>query len=85
MFELANQFVEMVDDPAVVGMEVDVYCGRDRGCVRKPDVLVLADPEDGRPIAPDNLLLVGEVVSPGSKDEWGDKLRDYNADDRPGG
>lgn len=35
------------------------------------------DPEEGRPIAPDNLLLVGEVVPPGSKDEWGDKMTDY--------
>ena len=58
-------------------MEVDVYCGPDWTCVRKPDVLVLVDPEDGRPIPPDNLLLVGEVASPGSKDEWGDKMADY--------
>ncbi|MGH8877679.1 MAG: Uma2 family endonuclease [Stackebrandtia sp.] len=60
-----------------VGMKVDVYCGSDGNCVRKPDVLVLVDPEDGRPIPPDNLLLVGEIVSPGSKDEWGDKMADY--------
>lgn len=74
---LADHFDDLVDDPDVVGMEVDVYCGRNRSCVRKPDVLVLADPEEGRPIAPDNLLLVAEVVSPGSKDEWGDKMTDY--------
>lgn len=74
---LAMVFRQHAANPHTVSMEVDVYCGRNGTCIRKPDLLVLKRPQRGRPIPQENLVLVGEVVSPGSKDEWGDKMTDY--------
>ncbi|HZE37494.1 MAG TPA: Uma2 family endonuclease [Stackebrandtia sp.] len=75
--ELVLLFRETVKHRPQVNMGVDVYCGCDSRCIRKPDLLILREPQHGRPIPSANLLLVGEVVSPGSRDEWGDKMRDY--------
>jgi Uma2 family endonuclease len=73
---LAGLFQEVLGDRKRVLMEVDVRMADGRR-YRAPDVLVLKEFRHGRPMEPANVVLVGEVVSPGGGEERGDKMTAY--------
>lgn len=73
---LVRWLERLVDDDRLVLQEVDVRMAGGRR-YRTPDILVLHRWHRKRPLPPSDVLLVGEVVSPGGGDEYGQKMTAY--------
>ncbi|HEY3506714.1 MAG TPA: Uma2 family endonuclease [Actinocatenispora sp.] len=72
-----ERFLErFVEDDSLVLRELDVRMAGGRR-YRAPDVMVLHEWRRGRPMDPANVILVGEVISPGGGDEYGEKMTAY--------
>lgn len=74
--ELAVLFRRIIGNRKLVLQEVDVRMASGRR-YRAPDILVLKEWRRGRPMPPENVLLVGEVLSPGGGEEYGEKMTAY--------
>jgi hypothetical protein len=74
--ELAVMFRGITGDRRRVLQEVDVRMAGGRR-YRTPDLLVLHRWHRKRPIPPSDVLLVGEIISPGGGEEYGDKMTAY--------
>lgn len=73
---LERFFERFVEDDSLVLRELDVRMADGRR-YRAPDVLVLREWRRGRPMDPANVVLVGEVISPGGGDEYTEKMVAY--------
>lgn len=67
----------------LVGTDTDVRMA-DGKVIYQPDVLVLREPDPGRPIVASNVILVGEFISPGGGNERTQKMLDYAEAGIPG-
>lgn len=73
---LEHWFEQFVEDDSLVLRELDVRMAGGRR-YRAPDVLLLREWRRGRPMDPANVILVGEVISPGGGEEYGAKMTAY--------